>query len=500
MNSDEDAFGSNGRTIIRPNPSRPKTPNPAGPAPGGARAVPPDATVVDPGIAQQPLSGRQSGTVIYQGAPFTDHTPAADNSFHKSGAEAVQTMPQDAVLKTLDGVGYSAANPIMTAAAPLLVLLGQLRLMGRDTDAASLATLVANAISKFEREITEAGVPEEDARIAKFALCETADDIIQHLPGFDRDRWTEHSMLSRFFGVRVFGAGFFNALNKLLADPETHYDLLEFMHACLSLGFEGQYRGIAREDRNLERVRQDVYDTLRYSRARATDDISLRWRGLAEAMSNTPARAPFWSIAAGVLVLLAGSYVVLRVLITNDGEAVSERLLALYPAAPITIERGSFVPLVEDVRSISQLDRIRDALVQELAAGGVTVEANGDFIVVQINSLLLFESGKADAKAEFEPIARAIANALDPEPGPIKIVGHTDNLKPGRSSVFKSNHDLSVARAKAVHNLVAPKLSDPSRTTVEGKGEDEPIADNATPEGRAKNRRVDVMVLREETL
>ncbi|RWF92980.1 MAG: type VI secretion system protein TssL, partial [Mesorhizobium sp.] len=82
----------------------------------------------------------------------------------------------------------------------------------------------------------------------------------------------------------------------------------------------------------------------------------------------------------------------------------------------------------------------------------------------------------------------------------IWIVGHTDNVKPKKSSQFKSNFDLSVARAKAVQSMVANELKDPSRVAVDGKGEDEPIADNATADGRAKNRRVDVMIPKEETL
>ncbi len=158
-------------------------------------------------------------------------------------------------------------------------------------------------------------------------------------------------------------------------------------------------------------------------------------------------------------------------------------------------------PLVEEVKvTTNQIDRVRAALAKEIESGGLTVGTKGDFIVVEINNVLLFQSGKADVRPEFEPVANRIAAALDPEPGPIKIVGHTDDVKPRKSSAFKSNHDLSVARAKAVEKVVAPKFSDPSRIVVEGKGEDEPIADNTTPEGRAKNRRVDVMIPREETL
>ena len=71
-------------------------------------------------------------------------------------------------------------------------------------------------------------------------------------------------------------------------------------------------------------------------------------------------------------------------------------------------------------------------------------------------------------------------------------------LKP--SNAFKSNYDLSVARAKAVAKLIEGKISDPSRFSVEGKGEDEPIADNKTQEGRAKNRRVELSIVREEEL
>ncbi|TIV94289.1 MAG: type VI secretion system protein TssL, partial [Mesorhizobium sp.] len=122
------------------------------------------------------------------------------------------------------------------------------------------------------------------------------------------------------------------------------------------------------------------------------------------------------------------------------------------------------------VPTTTQIDRISAALAREIAGGGLTVGTKGNFIVVEVNNQLLFAPGQAELKPEFQPVAADIATALDTEPGPIRIVGHTDNVKPKKSSQFKSNFDLSVARAKAVQAMMAAQLKDPSRMTVDGKG------------------------------
>ncbi|TIM10586.1 type VI secretion system protein TssL, long form [Mesorhizobium sp.] len=504
MSSKDDPFGPAGKTVIRaPRRAEKSAPDPQGAVPDGGRPGPApvkDSTVFDPGVGRHAPPGWTSGTVIYQGAD----PGAAAAAGSVAAAPGIQ---QDILLHATDSVRYSAANQILAAAAPLLMLFGQLRLMAVERQAEQLAEHVAEAIEKFDRTMEKAGVPEEDARIAKFALCETADDLIGNLPWPKTDAWAQHSMLSQFFHVVPTGAGFYQALNKILAAPEAHYDLLELMHACLSLGFEGQYRGLAREDNNLERVRRDVYETLRYFRARADDDISPHWQSLAVSNPQSSVRLPLWVIAAAAAALLTAAFFALRVFITDEGDALAGRLLALDPSTPIAIERASVVPSAAPVKvappvapTRSQIDRIHAALAKTIARGGLSVGTQGRFIIVEINNVLLFPSGRAEIKPEFGPIAADIAAALEPERGPIMIVGHTDNVKPRKSSPFKSNFDLSIARAKAVAEMMAPRFGKPSRITVDGKGEDEPIADNATPEGRAQNRRVDLMIPKEETL
>ena len=514
MSSKDDPFGPTDKTVFRAPRRRQQSPaTPESPAPGNTEPTPPpprESTVFDPGVGREMPTGWSSGTVIYQG-----DEPAAEPASQPSSV-----VQQDVLIDAAGGVTYTASNPILGAAAPLLMLFGQLRLMPVDRQAAPLAEHIAAAIDMFDRAVAKAGIAEEDARIAKFALCETADDLVGNLPWPAKDAWQEHSLVMRFFHIRPIGTGFYEALNEILAQPEDHYDLLELMHACLSLGFEGQYRGLASQSDNLERVRRDVYDSLRYLRPRAEEDVSPHWQGMAATMAKPSARLPLWAVAAAAATLVTAAFFALRVAITNEGDATAGELLALNPSTPVTIERASVAPLAELAEAArptetpeaaptppqpvvpattAQLDRIRKALATEIAGGGLTVGTKGEFIVVEVNNSLLFASGQAEMKPEFRPIAADIAGALNVEPGPIRIVGHTDNAKPRKSSTFKSNFDLSVARAKAVAALMAKEIKDPSRLSADGKGEDEPIADNATADGRARNRRIDVMIPKEET-
>lgn len=524
MSGKDDPFGSGGKTVIRPNPAgRPRqdpfrttTDSPIpGQAPTPPQGYPPAATPYSPAPApyqpyspspapQAPVSyGSPGGTDDWMSGGTPNSFFASQNVQPQAPVPASERIPLEVALNARDGGEYSASNPITAAAAPLLILLGRLRLLIVDMQAVPLMNHVAQSIRDFEKKVLDAGVSQEDAKIAKYALCGTADDIVQNLPGTDRGVWMQYSMLAQFFNVRTSGVGFFQALKEILANPAPRYDLLELMHACLSLGFEGQYRGAAGGDAELQRVRRDVYQTLRQLRMRNDDDISPRWQGMAKMMQNVGSAIPSWVIAGVVGALLVGVFFMLRLIISGDGDAMAARLIALNPSEPITIERASFVPFKAPpamAQTTTQLERIRAKLKDDIAAGGLAVEPVGKNIVIQVSNLLLFAPGKADVVPAFEPIAEHIAAALDKEPGPINVIGHTDNVKLKPSNAFKSNYDLSVARAKAVARLIEGKISDASRFSVEGKGEDEPIADNKTADGRAKNRRVELSIIREEEL
>ncbi len=503
MNGKNDPFG--GKTVIIPSP---------GGTPKRDQSEPPPSI---PG-QQKPASPFSKSTAIEPpggmpgsfGSPqpedwFGQRPPPPAGAMPGAGKDAPPVQPSrriplEVALSASDSVEFSAANPITKAAAPLLILLGRLRLHIVDMQAVPLMNHVARSITDFERKIVEAGVDPREALVAKYILCGTADDIVQNLPGADRHVWMQYSMLAQFFQVRTSGVGFFEELNKALASPAAHYDLLELMHACLLLGFEGQYRGGAGGDSELQRIRRDVYQTLRHVKARTDEEISPRWRGMNLSMRDLSTRIPLWAIGSAASLGLVGVFFLLRFLIGNDADALATRLVALHPSPGIDITRPEFKSYAPAIADTTQLQRIRAALADEIAAGGMAVEPVGDQIVVRVSNLVLFASGKAETKPEFEPAGAKIAAALDREPGPINVIGHTDNVKPKISSAFKSNFDLSMARAKSVETVLGRSLSDPARIKVAGKGELEPIADNKTAAGRAQNRRVEIMIPKEETL
>jgi type VI secretion system protein ImpK len=507
MSGKGDPFGSGGKTVIMPTPGGGPKRDPFEPLPPLSPQQQPHgpSPIFNPSPPQPTYTPQQPdpNDWVYERAParpmagpipqVPQAAPAVDQSYR---------IPLEVALRATDAVEFSAANPITAAAAPLLILLGRLRLHLVDMQAVPLMGHVAKSITEFEKKVLAAGVPAHEAQVAKYALCGTADDIVQNLPGTDRHVWMQYSMLAQFFGVRTSGVGFFEELNKALANPAPHYNLLELMHACLLLGFEGQYRGAAGGDADLQRVRRDVYQALRHVQARPDEEISPRWRGLALRAGQFDAKVPLWAIASGASALLVGVFFLLRFLIGNDGEALAQRLVDLHPSASIGITRPEFKkyepPKV--VADTTQLQRIRAALADEIKAGGMAVEPVGDNIVIRVSNLVLFASGKADTKPEFEAAGAKISAALDKEPGPILVTGHTDNVKPKVSSAFKSNYDLSVARAKAVGTVLAKSLTDPSRIQADGKGDLEPVADNKSADGRAQNRRVEIMIPKEETL
>jgi type VI secretion system protein ImpK len=390
-------------------------------------------------------------------------------------------------------------NPIMRAAGPLLLLLGRLRVALLRAPLASLMEQVANAIGFFEKDIRSAGIPEAQANVAKYILCATADDIVQNIPTEDRHVWTQYSMLSRFFGERIGGIRFFEELDRAKADPLVNYPVLELLHTCLALGFQGIHRTSSGTATTLQQIQRNLYETLRRVRPKVSRDLSPRWRGQNLPTRASVVRVPTWAVVGLAALLLFGLYITLRSLLGDGSEAVAETLATLHGAGRIEIARRVPAPPPPppppEPDRVTQAQRISAQLAPEIGSGKISVTQTGNEIIIRVGDLILFAPGQARVLDQFKPISARIAAILETESGAIRVVGHTDST-PIKTVRFPSNFDLSVERAKAVAVLLKLGLSDPARVAVEGKGADVPVSSNDTADGRAKNRRVEVLVKR----
>ena len=125
----------------------------------------------------------------------------------------------------------------------------------------------------------------------------------------------------------------------------------------------------------------------------------------------------------------------------------------------------------------------------------ITVRGNELWIEIELNSSLLFPSGDALPNDHAFDLLEKVAGILAPFDNPIHVEGFTDNL-PINTAKFPTNWELSAARAGSVVRMLAADGVDPSRLAAVGYGEFQPIADNSTAEGRARNRRVILVISR----
>lgn len=121
----------------------------------------------------------------------------------------------------------------------------------------------------------------------------------------------------------------------------------------------------------------------------------------------------------------------------------------------------------------------------------VTVEERG--VVVRFADWVLFDLGRAELRPEAQEVLKALAAQLAEIDNPVLVEGHTDNLP--IHIAYPSNWELSTARSSAVVRFFESEGLEPARFIAAGFADNRPIADNDTPEGRQRNRRVDIVIM-----
>jgi chemotaxis protein MotB len=178
-----------------------------------------------------------------------------------------------------------------------------------------------------------------------------------------------------------------------------------------------------------------------------------------------------------------------------------------HPAPVVAMDGGGGKP-DSDGAAAAAVARFDDvaARLEELArdpkvAGRISVRVEARGVVVSLAEAAFFESGDAHMRSSAAGALGLVAQHLQSSGLDMIIEGHTDNVRVTPGSRYDSNWELSTARATAVLAILVESHGlDPRRLSAAGYGEHRPVASNATVDGRARNRRVDVVVKRPEAI
>lgn len=377
----------------------------------------------------------------------------------------------------------SGVNPLLQAATPLLGAAARLRQMPHHPNPPALRAALAEGVQQFEATTRAQGLPNEQVIAGRYVLCTFIDECASSTPWGGSGAWGSQSLLVQFHNEVSGGEKVFQLMGKLAENVPANRNLLELMYAALALGFEGRYRVVDNGRAQLESVRERLAQMLRQAAPTVDKALSPAWAGARRADARLTDGIPVWAVAALAALLLAAVFVALRFAINTRTDPTFTLLQSLdVKAAP---PPPPPVP-AED-------PRLAKLLATDIQAGLVEVRDFNDRSVVVIRGDGFFEPGSADIADRVKPLLGRIADALNRLPGPVLITGHTDN-QPIRSVRYPSNWHLSQERADSVKALLGATL-DARRLKAEGRADSEPVDSNATPAGRAKNRRVEITLV-----
>ncbi|TDR47860.1 type VI secretion system protein ImpK [Tahibacter aquaticus] len=376
----------------------------------------------------------------------------------------------------------SGNSPLIAVANPILNLVYQIRTLVHNADPDRLKTYLADEIRRFDANAKAQGIPAEHIVAARYCLCTVLDEAAAQTPWGGSGAWSKNSLLVTFHNETWGGEKFYQLLAKLAQTPSQHLDVLELMYYCIALGFEGRYRIVSNGQSQLETLKRRLADIIKTGRGVPDRALSIHWAGVQAEMQRIWGMIPVWVTGILAVVLGVGIFMLLAFWLAARSDKSFIAISSLKLPTPAPVVRAEPPPL-----------RFSKFLEPEIKQGLVSVQENYEKSTVTIRGDGLFESGSATMRPQFRDIVDRIAAAINEVPGRVLVSGHTDD-RPIRSVRFPSNWELSQERARAVAGQLNQSVRTPERISTEGRGEADPLADNATPAGRAQNRRVEITV------
>lgn len=199
-------------------------------------------------------------------------------------------------------------NRLIDAATPLFGLSLRVRSLTECYNIEAVYKQTVDEIKAIEIELTERGYEHAILMAYRYILCAFLDEAVMGTSWGSACVWAEHSMLSRFHNETWGGEKVYSILARLEGEAEKYQELLEFIHACLLLGFEGKYRVIENGHNERERVISHLRQTLDGFNGSKIEPLTQANRNVARSKYSLNRQWSTWAVLFCFVLLLGGTY------------------------------------------------------------------------------------------------------------------------------------------------------------------------------------------------
>ena len=225
-------------------------------------------------------------------------------------------------------------NPLVAAASTLLAVFEKTKSAMSHTDVGALHRSLASEIKHFETEVVHKGYPREIVLSSRYLICSALDEAVLNTPWGSESPWSRRTLLSIFYNETSGGEKSFTILERLRERPAENRDILELFYICLSLGFEGKYRLMARGRDALDQLCDELFRTIRNHRGENERILSPSWQGVGKVKSTLSDFVPMWVVVVCALVIIVLGYSGFRYWLYESSSAVVSQLTEISQVAP----------------------------------------------------------------------------------------------------------------------------------------------------------------------